>query len=276
PRLGLNAEEHDRLAAEIDTIYHNGAHVDALFPFEQLRAANVGGTEELLRLATTSWLKPFHFVSTVSVTDLELSGASTQVSGYVESKWRAERIVEAAASAGVPASIYRVPRLTGDSRTGRSNNRDIMFRILRLILELGVCPDIELSETWIPVDEAARLIIMASRRPQERDRFVLMSERQVHLPELLEAIREVGHEIEVKPFSEWENELAVRSPEEREIISSIFQDESGADTIDVHEDTHQEVLHKEFTPIIARGVDERTLRLYVDSLYPHASHHRTV
>src|SRR5207248_492124 len=67
PRFGLTDERYTQLAAAINAIYHNGAHVNFLHPYENLKAANVSGTQEVLRLATTTRLKPLHFVSMLSV-----------------------------------------------------------------------------------------------------------------------------------------------------------------------------------------------------------------
>ena len=66
-RLGISAETHAHLAQTIDTIIHNGALVNFIYPFSKHKAANVAGTQEILRLAATATLKPVHFVSTLSI-----------------------------------------------------------------------------------------------------------------------------------------------------------------------------------------------------------------
>ena len=77
PRLGLTEEQFARLAQDVDVIYHNGAQVHFLHPYSTLKPANVLGTQEVLRLAATTQLKPVHFVSTLSV----LSGLSQGTAG---------------------------------------------------------------------------------------------------------------------------------------------------------------------------------------------------
>jgi amino acid adenylation domain-containing protein/thioester reductase-like protein len=270
PRLGMSLAEYERLADEIDAIYHNAAQVRGLFSYEQFKGVNEGGTLELLRLATTSWLKTFHYVSTTDVATLEQSGQDTPVSGYAESKWRAERFVTTAMSYGVPASVYRVPRLAGDSRTGRSNDHDVMFRILRGILQLGTAPDIEVSESWIPVDEAARLLVSVAR--QHRDsgsRFVFTAQRQVRLAQVLNTARDRGYQINIKPIVEWEHDFMVRSPEEYQIMSSIFKGVWGDRAIGAEEGAalvDGKSSSDDFTPIVAQGVDEGMLQRYLNSL----------
>src|SRR5205823_3277738 len=51
PRLGLSPGEFRELARSTDIIYHAGAIVNFIYPNEELRAANVTGTREVIRLA---------------------------------------------------------------------------------------------------------------------------------------------------------------------------------------------------------------------------------
>ncbi|OAA68763.1 hybrid NRPS/PKS enzyme [Niveomyces insectorum RCEF 264] len=69
PRLGLSAAAFDTLADRVQAIVHAGAHVNLLYPYAALRDANVRGTLEILRLATThnKNATPVHYVSTNGV-----------------------------------------------------------------------------------------------------------------------------------------------------------------------------------------------------------------
>src|SRR5581483_9876257 len=51
PRLGLSPAAFGDLARGIDVIYHAGAQVNFIYPYQELRAANVAGTREVIRLA---------------------------------------------------------------------------------------------------------------------------------------------------------------------------------------------------------------------------------
>ncbi|MBO0820354.1 MAG: amino acid adenylation domain-containing protein, partial [Nocardiopsaceae bacterium] len=51
PGLGLSPGQFRELAEGIDVIYHAGAVVNFTYPYEELRAANVAGTREVIRLA---------------------------------------------------------------------------------------------------------------------------------------------------------------------------------------------------------------------------------
>lgn len=67
PHLGMEPEQFFRLAEKIDIIYHCGAWVNMVYPYSVLKAANVVGTQEVLRLASQTKTKPVHFISTVDV-----------------------------------------------------------------------------------------------------------------------------------------------------------------------------------------------------------------
>ena len=269
-RLGLGQHDYDRLADEIDLIVHCGAHVDALHSYETLEATNVTGTQTLLTLAATTWLKPLRFVSTTAAEEYhpDFTGASD---GYIESKWRAEQLVHHASDRGVPATTYRVPRLVGDSETGLGNSRDVVLRTIRWILELGTAPDVELSETWVPVDEAAALVV--GHDPGDRGPFVVTTERSTSLADIVDQARRIGHEIEVRPTSEWYRDLYDRSVEEHEILAAVFS--PGADGRSGTTGTTpagSQGRDDGFVPIVARGVTEEGMRRYLRAVSPPERH----
>ncbi|WP_410600708.1 amino acid adenylation domain-containing protein [Amycolatopsis sp. lyj-90] len=254
PGLGLTDATFERLAGEIDLICHNGAWVDALSSYEQLEGANVGGTRELIRLAATTRLKQVQFVSTIS------AGAETGArSGYAETKSHAEQLITAAYERGIPAATYRLPRIVGDSRTGQGNSRDIMLRVLRVILELGTAPDTELEEPWIAVDETAgQLARLGAERSRDGSRFVLDSRRPMRLTHLLDLLRGDGTAIGTLPLSDWLAKLEAHSSEEHAILRLIF--ESSFDS------TKDSRPNDEFTPIVVPNPDDGALLRYVDRM----------
>ncbi|CAN0230509.1 unnamed protein product, partial [Discosporangium mesarthrocarpum] len=76
PLLGLSHSEFQArnlamLAGEVDAIIHNGAAVNLVLPYRSLKAVNVLGTQEVLRLAVTNTfgtrVKPVHYISSSSV-----------------------------------------------------------------------------------------------------------------------------------------------------------------------------------------------------------------
>ncbi|MEV0764442.1 amino acid adenylation domain-containing protein [Nocardia sp. NPDC050435] len=164
PRLGLTARRFQELAGQLDAIYHNGALVNHLEPYERMRAANVSGTSEVLRLATTSRVTPVHFVSTSSAPPTPELPAG--LPGYALTKWVAERLVRAAAQRGVPTTIYRPGLITGDSRTGAAGTDDAWWTMLRSMLVTGTAPELTEGEiAMLPVDHVAAAIAGAAQPP---------------------------------------------------------------------------------------------------------------
>ncbi|MFE6615805.1 amino acid adenylation domain-containing protein [Amycolatopsis sp. NPDC057786] len=251
PGLGLTDAVFARLAGEIDLICHNGAWVDALSSYEQLEGANVGGTRELIRLAGTTRLKRLQFVSTISAG--EENGSR---SGYAETKAHAEQLITTAYERGMPAAIYRLPRIVGDSRTGQGNTRDIMLRVLRNILDLGAAPDTEIEEPWIAVDETAgALARLGLDRLPDGSRFVLASERPMRLTYLVGLLRSAGTEIGTLPVVDWLSALEARSPEEHAILKLLFGSPSSSG-----------LPSSEFEPVVVPGPDDGALLRYVDRM----------
>ncbi|MFN8563255.1 MAG: SDR family oxidoreductase [Anaerolineae bacterium] len=102
PLFGLTDAAFAHLAATIDSIYHCGSKLSYVAPYEFLRAANVGGTQEALRLATTTTSKPFHFVGSLGILvaynipeggqeEDELDATMCPDVGYFKTKYVAER-----------------------------------------------------------------------------------------------------------------------------------------------------------------------------------------
>lgn len=77
PDLGLDQPMWRRLAETVDLIVDSAAMVNA-FPYHELFGPNVAGTAELIRIALTTKLKPFTYVSTADV------GAAIEPSAFTE------------------------------------------------------------------------------------------------------------------------------------------------------------------------------------------------
>jgi len=113
------------LASELDLIYHSGAFVNLIYPYTALRATNVLGTQEVLRLATQVKVTPVHFISTRCISIIALFGnevipeqdalehSEGLYDGYAQSKWVAEKLMMTARSRGIPVCIYRLGMITG-------------------------------------------------------------------------------------------------------------------------------------------------------------------
>ncbi len=129
PLLGLTQQDYHLLAKQIDQILHCGAQVNFLLPRNNLKAINVNGSIELLRLASLHKIKQFNYISTVSVfptitRNLEktfyeqdsIDQPLAIVGGYPQSKWIAEKVIQLAKARGIPVNIFRPGVIFGDTR----------------------------------------------------------------------------------------------------------------------------------------------------------------
>ncbi|MFD4459571.1 amino acid adenylation domain-containing protein [Nocardia sp. NPDC058480] len=220
PRLGLSQAHADELARTLDLVVHNGAHVNFLYPYEQLRAANVDGTREVVRIAAPRRV-PVHFISTVAVVagfgaagvrevaeDLPLAHADGLTLGYAESKWVAEGVLRQAAEQGLPVAVYRPYEVTGDRTHGVCNTETAICSLFKTIAETGLAPDIELPMDFVPVDHLAESIVhIATHRPAEGRVHHLTNPRRAMLSDVLDRMRAAGFVLRTLPYAQWVGEL---------------------------------------------------------------------
>jgi amino acid adenylation domain-containing protein/thioester reductase-like protein len=225
PLLGLTRERFDELAAQVDAVYHNGASISAVHGYEMLEAANVRGTEEILRLAATSRLKPVHYVSTMSVFPASVpegSGVTTEAellqqwqslpTGYAQSKWVAEQLLGVAASRGIRSAIYRPTYISGSTRSGATNSTDSWSRFIDACLELECVPAIDADINMLPVDYLARVIVDLSLREQSLgESYNLLNPETSKLREVIACLLAVSNGMmQEVPMDEWLERCAAR------------------------------------------------------------------
>lgn len=229
PLLGLSPDEFDQLAGVTDVIYHNGARLDLTQSYLGLKAENVFGTQEVLRLASRGTAKPVHYVSTVSVFDPgnlpaghiireedEINPSAELQDGYSQSKWVAERLVQLAGRRGLPVSIYRPGAVSGDSRTGAWKTDDFVCRMIKGCILLGKVPDSGILLDLVPVDYVSRALVNLSlQRRSFGKAFHLVNPCPRPLAEFVELVRLRGYPLNTVPEQQWRAEVvatAMRDP----------------------------------------------------------------
>ncbi len=217
PSLGLQPVEFDDLGQRLDVIFHNGGQVNFLAPYQHLQAANVAGTREVLRLATTGPLKPVHLVSTLGVylTDEYLErevheddappGPDGQHGGYNQSKWVSEQLALLARERGVPVAVYRPARITADSRTGASNVGDYFNAWLKGCVQLGIAPDLpDEAFDMAPVDYVGRAIVrLALGGGDANGNFHFFNNHRLPIRDAIAVLRAEGFAITEVPYPQW-------------------------------------------------------------------------
>ncbi|MGC4806825.1 non-ribosomal peptide synthetase [Micromonospora sp. DT233] len=212
PRLGLPEEVFDELARRVDAVYHVGAAVHLIAPYEQLRAATVGGTTEILRLAARHRSVPVHHVSTVGVyaapadhpigPEHPTGPAHALQHGYTRSKWVAEGLIDAARARSLPATVYRPTRIAGHSRTGACQRGDYLWLLLKGCVQAQAAPaGVDAAFDLVPVDYVSAAVVTLSRLPSAAGRtFHLAAGRLLRLDTALGWLRSRGYPLpEVEP-----------------------------------------------------------------------------
>ncbi|MFE3646177.1 thioester reductase domain-containing protein [Streptomyces sp. NPDC059169] len=217
PRLGLSEKEYDRLARSVDVVYHPGATVNWIHPYPRLRAANVGGTVEILRLAAAHRTVPVHYVSTTGV----FSGAADEgralkptdrvgppeslPTGYVQSKWVAEQIIEEARRRGLPVSVYRVDVISGDQVNGACQTRDFVWLSLKGLLQAGAVPEgLAGPLHLLPVDYVSAAILAISDNESGVGRtYHLYNPDEFSFAAAVEQLRAAGHRLDEMDRETW-------------------------------------------------------------------------
>lgn len=214
--LGMRDEDWEREAVGADVIHHCGAEVNFLYPYEKLRAANVYGTREVLRLAARRAI-PVHHVSTLSVVhgmgvagirrvaeDTPLDNVELLGMGYWESKWVAEEVVRGAASAGLPVAIHRPHEITGDTEGFAWGSGVALCELFRIVTELGLAPDLDLALNLVPVDYAAAAIVhLGLSQPAQGQTYHLVNPRPALLGDMVDRLRAHGHRIRTVDYPTW-------------------------------------------------------------------------
>ncbi|MER5843182.1 thioester reductase domain-containing protein, partial [Streptomyces prasinus] len=215
--LGLTEDVHDSLARTVDVVYHAGATVHWLHPYTALSAANVRGTEEILRLAARHRTVPVHYVSTVGVFNgsrtpgvpLKVTDptgpAEVLPSGYLQSKWVAEQLVGLARERGLPVSVYRVDVISGDRDNGACQTRDFVWLSLKGLLQAGAVPaGVGGRFHLLPVDYVSAAIIgIAGRTEETGGTYHLFNRDSLSLADCVSQLRRMGYSLREVEREEW-------------------------------------------------------------------------
>ncbi|WNI20542.1 non-ribosomal peptide synthetase [Streptomyces sp. ITFR-16] len=223
PGLGLDPEERTALVRRLGPVLHNGARVNFAAPYGDLRAANVAGTEELLRLLADSSSPGMHYVSTtgvyapvagpVTITETTPTGPVPDLpDGYARSKWVAEGLVGLARDRGLPVAVYRPGRISGDTATGACQDRDLLWQLIKGCLQAGAVPDLPFGSTdWVPVDYvSAAVVALALTGGTGAETYHLTNPEAPGLDRVFEAAVRLGHELRTVPAEHWQDRVAAQ------------------------------------------------------------------
>ncbi|WP_345030045.1 amino acid adenylation domain-containing protein [Kutzneria kofuensis] len=212
----MGVADVDALADTVQVVFHAAAHINFVLPYASVQATNVAGTRRIVEFAARGRVKPLHHMSTIAVfSPAEPAGVLTEEStpcapealgiGYTQTKWVAERIVAAARDRGLPATVYRIGRISGDSVTGACQADDFLWRQVKTFIQLAAAPPGDTMTTdLLPVDFVARAVVALSREPAANGRTLhLFHPRGADFDTVYEGIRACGYPVRVVPTDQW-------------------------------------------------------------------------
>ena len=280
PLFALSLQQFQRLASQVDIIYHSGAWPHFVYSYSTLKPTNVLGTQEVLRLASQIKVKPVHYVSTTSVfssigySGLKIIGEDDNLvydgflyGGYPQSKLVAEKLVRIAGSRGLPVCIYRPGMITGHSETGVSNIDDFACRVIRGCIQIGSVPEMDMMVDVSPVDYVSKAIFHLSRQKESLGKtFHLVNPNPVHVSKLIHWVRSLGYPLQEVSYSQWRKKLIDNPENALYPLLPLFPEEipekemsgSGRIQFNMH-NTHKGLIN---TDIIIPALNNKLLRTY--------------
>ncbi|CAE6433215.1 unnamed protein product [Rhizoctonia solani] len=230
-QLGLANGDYEAIRSSATTIIHNAWQVDFNWNLQSFEP-NVQGTRNLVDLALSStWKRAprLVFTSSISVAGLGLPGRSLEEDyitrssiapgfGYGESKYVAERVLEAAKMAGLETCVIRLGQLSGDRISGSWSKTDWFPSVLASSLTIGHLPDAIGVVSWVPLDAAAQTLLDACYQTAvELPSVVHIAHPQPSAwPELIKIVAQVVHvelgkDLSFIPLDEWNRRVSKAS-----------------------------------------------------------------
>ena len=96
----------------------------------------------------------------------------------------------------------------GAPDTGIVNPQDLVWRILLAGIPVGTLPQLDVGETWTPVDYVAGALVRLARDSHTGVVFNLTPTPEVRLTELFQWVRDFGYPVEQAPIGAWRARVA--------------------------------------------------------------------
>ena len=231
-KFGLSDQDWDKIASEANVVIHNGAQVHWINTYEMLKAPNVHGTLEAIKLCGEGKPKRFTFVSSTSVLDHDhyvseservvaaggegvseeddLSGSRKGLAtGYGQSKWVSEYLSREAGRRGLSGCIIRPGYVLGDAKTGVTNTDDFLIRMLKGCVQLATRPNINNTVNMVPVNHVARTVVACAFHPPTSGVGVaqITGHPRLRFNQYLAALQTYGFAAKLTDYVPWASSL---------------------------------------------------------------------
>jgi amino acid adenylation domain-containing protein/FkbH-like protein/thioester reductase-like protein len=223
PRLGVDKHDYESLCQDIDSIYHCATSMNHLETYAMAKPANVAAARELVKLATLNKPKLINYMSTLGVfSSSEVTAARVvnehssidhekhrSSSGYAASKWVAEKIFLTASEKGIPCNIFRLGLVWADSREGRFDELQNVYRVLKTCLMSGYgIENYRYAMPPTPVDYVASAVVYLAQKHLNGGKIFHISSSGQLIDRVFEVCNEVaGTSLELISHYDWISEV---------------------------------------------------------------------
>jgi amino acid adenylation domain-containing protein/thioester reductase-like protein len=234
--LGLRSHEFHRLTEKIDVIYHSGAWVNIAYPYSVLKASNVLGTQEILRLASIIKTKPVHYVSTVDVysslenesiisleSEASIGPLNHLYSGYAQSKYVAEQLVRKASERGIPVTIYQPSNIFSFDINGIIDPSSFVGLMIKGCIQMGIAPNFLAILNLVSVEYASQKIFDFSKTEKMTGKvFKVLNSDSIKWEDLINKINGFGYSVKMESYENWYSSLVkISHSDSRNVLSPL-------------------------------------------------------
>ncbi|RXM39861.1 thioester reductase [Chryseobacterium sp. CH21] len=262
PSLGLSEEKFMQLAKQTDLIYHSGSSVNFIEPYSYMKAPNVEGLREIIKLAGAEKTKCLALLSTISVyswghlftgktvmlesDDIEqnLMSVSKDI-GYVRSKWVMEAVADLAAKEGLPLITYRLGYAMCHSETGASASYQWWSGLVKNCIEFKSYPALtELREGLITVDYMTKAMAHITKNKEaigKKFNLIARPETNLTLEDFFGLMKKYyPFTLKDLPYKEWRKQWEDDSKNRLYPLTSLFRDNmhEGLSTVELYQNTY--------------------------------------
>lgn len=262
PSLGLSEEMFIQLAKQTDLIYHSGSSVNFIEPYSYMKAANVEGLREIIKLAGTEKTKCLALLSTISVyswghiftgkeimlesDDIEqnLMSVSKDI-GYVRSKWVMEAITDLAAKEGLPLITYRLGYAMCHSQTGASASYQWWSGLVKNCVEFKSYPALtELREGLITVDYMTKAMAHITKDKKaigKKFNLIASPETNLTLEDFFGLMKKYyPFTLKSLSYKDWRKQWEDNTKNRLYPLTSLFKDNmhEGLSTVELYQNTY--------------------------------------
>lgn len=262
PSLGLSEDKFTMLAAKMDLIYHSASSVNFIEPYSYMKAPNVEGLREIIKLAGAERTTALALLSTISVyswghvfTGKTIMLESDDIAqnllsvskdiGYVRSKYVMEAIADLAAKEGLPLITYRLGYAMCHSESGASAPYQWWAGLVKNCIEFKSYPALrELREGLITVDYMTKAMGHITKNKEaigKKFNLIARPETNLTLEDFFGLLKKYyPFTLEGLPYKEWRKQWEDDSKNRLYPLTSLFRDNmhKGLSTVELYQDTY--------------------------------------